>query len=213
MTVAALDPSREQARQWAVQELSRREYEQAQPGLVQRALEWIGARLSNLLDLFGTVSSPSSAIAVGVLLAVLLAAVGYAVWRFGGPGRLRAAHRDDPLFDSASPVSAAEHRREAERAESAGDWERAVLERFRALVRSLEEHTVLAPRPGRTAGEVTVEAGRALPQLVDRLRDAAGAFDEVRYGGHPATIEFARLVRAVDEEADQAVRAGRAVLA
>jgi hypothetical protein len=212
MSRAPLEPSREQARQWAVEELSRREYAAAQPGLTERLLRWLGDRLSDLLGALDGVSSPSSAIAVGVLLALAFGAIGYAVWRFGGPGRLRAAAHADPLFDSATPTTAVQHRAEADRAEAGGDWDRAVLERFRALVRSLEEHTVLAPRPGRTAGEVCVEAARALPGLDDRLHSAAGVFDEVRYGGHPARAESAHLLRSVDEEVDRALRAGQAVL-
>ena len=57
---------------------------------------------------------------------------------------------------------------------------------MRAIVRSLEERTLLDPRPGRTADEAAAEAGRPLPRHADRLRAAARTFDDVTYGGRTA---------------------------
>lgn len=204
-----LDPTREQARQWAVEELSKREYAQAQPGLLERAATWLFDRLGELVGSLEGIRSPGGALAVGVVAVLVVASVGYAVWRFGGPGRLRAARADDPLFDERGPLPAAEHRRAAAQAEARGDFRQAVLEWFRATVQELEERTVLTPRPGRTAGEVSEEAARALPDAATRVAEAAHVFDEVRYGGRTATDDSARTARA----ADDAVRAARAVLA
>lgn len=203
-----LDPSRDEARQWAAEELSRREYAQAQPGLIERAVSWLADQLGRALSSIEAISSPGAALAVGVVAALLLAVAGYATWRFGAPGRLRAARSADPVFGEQGPLSAVQHRRAAGLAEDGGDWELAVLEWFRALVRELEERTVLAPRPGRTAGEVSTEAARALPDARSRLDEAAHVFDEVRYGGRTANSDSAGAVRAADE----AVRAAGAVL-
>ncbi len=208
MSFEPLDPSRDQARQWAVEELSRREYAQAQPGVLERVADWLAAQLRTMIDSLGSVGSPGRALAVGLVAVVLLALVGYAIWRFGGPGGLRAARAADPLFGERGPLPAVEHRRMAEQAQREGDWDRAVLEWFRATVRELEERTVLAARPGRTAGEVSTEAGLALPDAAGPLEEAAHVFDEICYGGRTATGDSARVVRAGDE----AVRAAKAVL-
>ena len=157
------EPGREEARRWAADELARREYQEAQPGLVLRALNWVLDRIAQALDAVPEVPSPNVALGLGVLLALVLAAIGYAVWRSGGPGGHAMPGRS-------SPSSAREHparppstgtRRSPPRPPQ--DWEQAVTEWFRAIARELEERTVLTPRPGRTAGEVAREAVTALP--------------------------------------------------
>lgn len=203
-----LDPSRDQARQWAADELAGREYAQAEPGVVQRLFSWVFDRLADLFSSFDSAPNPFGALAVGVVVLLLAVLVALAVRRFGGPGGLRAAHPDDPVFGDRGPLSAAEHRALAARAETDGDWQTSVLERFRALARELEERTVLAPRPGRTAGELSAEISPALPDAAAAVALAARVFDEVRYGGRTASSEAASAVRAADE----AVRSAEPVL-
>ncbi|MGF1432555.1 DUF4129 domain-containing protein, partial [Kitasatospora sp. LaBMicrA B282] len=67
-----------------------------------------------------------------------------------------------------------------------GDFAAAVREQMRALVRDLEERTLLDPRPGRTADEAAVEAGRRLPQHAAALRTAARLFDDIAFGERTA---------------------------
>jgi hypothetical protein len=202
-----LDPGREEARRWAAEELARREYQQARPGFVERTLAWLLDRLADLLGAVPGVRSPAWALGLGILVAVIVAAIFYAVWRSGGPGRLRTARGNDDLFGDAGPLSAAEHRAAAVAAAAEQDWERAVIERFRAIARELEERTVLAPRPGRTAGEVARDAIAVLPRLGEALDGAAHLFDAVRYGGRPATAQTAERLRTVDD----AVQAAKVV--
>ena len=114
MSAGRWTPPATRRRQWAVEELSRREYAQAQPGLIERAADWLADQLGRALELArGDLGSPGAALAVGVVAVLLLAVVGYAIWRFGGPGRLRAARAADPLFGERGPLSAVEHRRAA----------------------------------------------------------------------------------------------------
>ena len=117
--------------------------------------------------------------------------------RFGGAGAARR-HREG-VFTASAMLSAAEHRRLAEAAEHSERWAVAVLERFRAIARELEERTLLSPAPGRTADEVAAEASRALPALSDRLSGGARWFDDVVYGDRPATAQAAALLRELDE--------------
>ncbi|QIS07998.1 DUF4129 domain-containing protein [Nocardia arthritidis] len=91
--------------------------------------------------------------------------------------------------------AAAEHRAAAENAAQQRDFDRALRERFRAVLRGMEQRGVLDVRRSRTARETPDEASTAIaPELADELRPAASSFDEVVYGGRPATEdEYRRL--------------------
>lgn len=206
--IAGLDPDREEARRWAAEELARREYQQARPGLLERALNWLWDSVTELLSQAPAGEAPW-ALVVGVLAAAVLLVVGYAIWRAGGVGSVRTGAGGEGIFGAEAELTAEQHRQSAERAEAAGDWETAVIERFRAVVRQLEERTLLPARPGRTAGEVAGEIATTLPSAHDAVQRAAMIFDAVRYGGRAASRESAEQLRAADE----LVRGARAVLA
>ena len=80
---------------------------------------------------------------------------------------------------------------------------------MRAIVRELETRGVLDPRPGRTAAEVAREAGGLVPSVAGELRGGARVFDEIWYGGRPATAGADAAMR----EADQRVRSAPLVVA
>jgi len=191
-----VEPDREQARGWALRELAGREYAAQRPGLLARALDWLLQHLPK-----GLVGVPLWTLLVAT--AVLAGVVLYAVGRAGGyrrSARLRAAG-----VLAASRLTAAEHRAAADRHAAAGDHSAAVLERFRAVARELEERAVLTPQPGRTAGEVASDAAVVLPGLRGALSAGARRFDEVCYGGQPGTAQADASLR----ELDAAVRRAR----
>ncbi len=204
VVLGQVDPDRDQAHRWAVEELSKHEYQAAQPGLFDRVTQWLWERLTQLhLGGDGT-WSPGAALGVGLVVLVLVVAAVLGWRHFGGAG---ATHRRGAAVFSASTLqTAAEHRRRAEAAEAAEQWAVAVLERFRAVARELEERTLLHPAAGRTADEVAAEGSHALPGLRELFTRAAHGFDDVVYGDRPATGDTARLLR----ELDQAVRAAPA---
>ncbi|WP_459548718.1 DUF4129 domain-containing protein [Nocardia sp. X0981] len=105
----------------------------------------------------------------------------------------RRAAPDPPRLDAA-----AVHRAAAEKAAAQGDFDTALRERFRAVLRGLEQHRVLEVRRSRTARETSHEAAAALPAgLSEELPPAADAFDEVVYGGRRAAeAEYRRLTLA-----------------
>ena len=120
---------------------------------------------------------------VAVLLLVLgLAAVAIKV----GVGPIGRASGGERAVFVGKTRSAAEHRARADAAAERADWHAAVIERYRALVRSLEERGLVDERPGRTADEAAAEGAAALPPAADLLRPAARAFDDVAYGGRAA---------------------------
>lgn len=196
------EPSREQAREAAREELSRQEYADARPGLVARLLGRAWTALGDLFDRAGEVVGGNPLLRA-VLAAALLALVALVLARLqrrgvGGP-------RGRALFDDGRPLSAQEHRERAEAAAEQGRWPEAVRERLRAVVRELEVRGVLDPRPGRTAGEVAHDAGTAVPDLAAELHRGAHAFSEVWYGGRPGDRGAYEVLVALDDR----VRAAR----
>ncbi|MFC8828652.1 DUF4129 domain-containing protein [Streptomyces sp. NPDC057137] len=189
-----VDTPRVPAREAAEDELSKPMYHENDPNPLERAMdrfwEWIG-------DLFNSVagSGVASPIGLAVIAALVVALAAALWWRLGSPRR--TTRPKDALFES-GPRGAAEHRANAEEHATAERWNQAVQERMRAVVRSLEERTILDPRPGRTADEAAADAGRALPEHATALRAAARAFDDVTYGGRTADRQTYLRLRELD---------------
>ncbi|MFD6155533.1 DUF4129 domain-containing protein [Nocardia sp. NPDC060256] len=91
--------------------------------------------------------------------------------------------------------AAAEHRAAAENAAQHRDFDNALRERFRAVLRGLEQRGVLEVRRSRTARETADDVTTALPlDVAAEIDPAAHSFDEVVYGGRRATEdEYRRL--------------------
>lgn len=177
-----VQPDRSTARGWLAQELAGPEYRQSQGSWLARAWSWLWDRLQQV-SVPGLGTGWTSVVVVVVLLVALVAVV----LLVGGPLR-RSARQSPPgpVFETAPEPSSA-HFARADAAAAAGDHALAVAERFRGLVRALEERALLDVRPGRTAAEIAAEAGAWLPDCADALHRAARTFEDVRYGGRPAT--------------------------
>lgn len=178
-----LVPGADEARRWAQEELAKKEYQDAKPGFAQLILEWFRKALGDLLN--GT-SSPGAGLALTIFLAVMVAVVVLIIFVI----RPRLLRRNAPVsavFDGPTTLSAAEHRNLAFTASEQRDFESAVSETFRAIVRSSEERGVCLPTPGRTAFEVVAELTPAFPALTADLDQAADHFSAVRYGHARAT--------------------------
>lgn len=187
------DVTRESARREAERELVRPEYHHTPPLLV-RVAEWLLNRLGDLLDK-AEQAAPGGGWGLLGLVLLLVGLVVVVRRRFGA---LAQTSRRGLVFTGEHELTAAAHREAAERAAAVADWPTAVRERFRAVVRSLEERTVLEPRLGRTADEAAGEAGLALPAAAAELAAAARVFDEVVYGGRAAAEHGYRIVAAAD---------------
>nr|WP_043194324.1 DUF4129 domain-containing protein [Streptomyces sp. NRRL F-2664] len=187
------------AQEAAERELSKPMYHENDPSLVDRALraffEWLD-------DLFDAASGATPGGAVGLVAVLLLVVLAVAAlwWRLGSPRR--AATSAAVLFDD-GVRSAADHRSTAEAHAAAGRWTEAVQERMRAVFRSLEERTLLDPRPGRTADEAAAEAAVSLPDHAAALRAAARTFDDVTYGGRTADPDTYARLRTLDLSLDR----------
>lgn len=107
------------------------------------------------------------------------------------------APQDNPVPPPSPPRlgAAADHRAAAENAAQHRDFDSALRERFRAVLRGLEQRGVLEVRRSRTARETADDVTTALPpETVTEFQPAANSFDEVVYGGRRATEdEYRRL--------------------
>jgi Domain of unknown function (DUF4129) len=173
-----LAPDRATAREWLLHELS-------DPDYVPGSGPW--ARIRSILNGLGL--SPSTLLWLLLGVIVLSAAVGVLLFaglpQRGARRRTGSAGASDD--DRSEPASAADFRARAERAAAEHRFSQAVLDRFRAIVRSLEERAVLETRPDRTADEAAREAAALLPDRGAELASAALMFDDVCYGGRAGT--------------------------
>jgi hypothetical protein len=194
-------PDRDTAREWLSSELQRPEYAERE-SLLQRLINWV---LDWLGDAEWAAASMSGA-QLGIVVAVIVVLVLGIAWLIAGPvrlGRDRAGSAEVLGADDAR--TAAQMRAAADAAAASADWRTAVVERFRAVVRSLEERVVIEPRPGRTAQEAAADAGVRLPGQAAGLRSGADLFDGVEYGDRVATAADDATLRTLDAE----VRAAR----
>jgi len=194
-----VEPDADTARQWATDELSKGEYHTG-PTLAERLLRWI-------LDQLDQLGNVPAAPGPGPLLIVLviIAAVVAVSFVVAGPVRLsRAARRPagDALLDDSR--TAEQIRAAALAAAGAGDLTLATAEWFRALVRGMEERTLIDERPGRTADEAADAAGVRLADLADELAGAANTFDALVYGRRQASVDDEARMRDLERRVRQA---------
>jgi Domain of unknown function (DUF4129) len=188
----------------AHRELSKAIYHHQSGPLATRGINWISKQIDKLLSRsFGHAPGGSlGALAIVIVIAILIALV---VWRVG-PLQRSAAVRS--VLDTGARVeSASDHRRRAEQAAAVGDYTTAVIEGMRAVARELEERHLLEARAGRTASELSREAGVVVPSAANDLRHAADIFNSVAYGGVSADRAMYAVLLAADEEVRRTSRA------
>ena len=172
---------RDQARTEAARELSRPVYHQHDPNALERASQWFWDKIGELLSHTGVLGGLPlvGLIAIGAVVAVVVSLL---IWRYGVPAR-DASTRSGDVFTAGPVRTSREHAALAVAAAREGRWAEAVQERFRALVRGLEERDLVPSGAGRTAAEAMAAARIPLPGLGPRLTGAATSFDDVTYGG------------------------------
>jgi len=192
-------PDADTARAWAEEELKKPKYGVGadSESWLERAWRAITDWLGDLLDAVGSIGNvnlPFQAIVVTVLLALLAGAV----WMFR-PGRIpRSQRKSGKGFLDDDPRTAAEMRLDAEAAARSGDWPLAVLDRFRAIIRSMEERVIIDERAGRTAFEAARDGGKSLPDYADALVRGSHTFDDVCYGHGRASASDYDTMRELD---------------
>lgn len=192
--LAAEAITRDGAREAAERELDRAVYDEAQPSLTVRVITWV---IEHIQELLGRASSATPGGGFGLLVLVLvLAVVVVTVVRLGPLRRARSA---DAGLDVPTHVTAAQLRADADAAARDGRYADAVRARFRAVVRTLEDRTIIEPRLGRTATEVARDASVVAPPLRVALDAGAATFSEIWYGGRKAGPDDLRVVVELDD--------------
>jgi hypothetical protein len=194
-------PDPDTARAAARAELSDPGYQSQKPSLFERITDRIVDRLGDLFHRTAD-SAPGGRWSLVVLAVFVIALLWVLRTRLG---KLAPTHRRTAGVFGVTERTAAEHHADADAALAADDLDTAVTERFRALVRGLEERGLLDPRPGRTANEAAEEGATLLPACAGPLRRAAQIFDDVRYGGRAAS----RAGHDTVADAERAVRAAK----
>ncbi|MDA2889858.1 DUF4129 domain-containing protein [Mycolicibacterium sp. BiH015] len=190
--MSTIDIDRDAAHDAAQSELGKSIY--PKPSALDLISDWLEEVLYRLTA--GASDFPGGWLTVSVL--VILVAVAIVVAVRIARRAMRSSRNDAPALFGDHMLSAAEHRATAERFAASGDWAPAIRHRLRAIARQLEENGVLDPVPGRTATELARSAGRALPSLAGELRTAADIFNDVTYGGRPASEQQYRMIAELD---------------
>ncbi len=174
-------PDSAEARRWAIEELAKPEYRDAAPS-------WLDTLWRNFLDWLQSLdgSSGESAAVPSPVIALVIAAIIAAAIILARPRLNARARRAKDVFESEAAMSAMDYRNRSEAAAAAGKWGDAVVDRFRAVVRSAEDRTILDAQPGRTADEAARALSVPFNHESGRLLRAAAVFDGIRYGNRAA---------------------------
>lgn len=189
----SIDIDRDAAHQAAQTELDKPIYSKASAW--QQFIDWINELLYRLLQKTSTI--PGGWFTAMVLLILLVIAVIVAIQLARRTMRTKRG-ADYALFEAAQ-LTAAQHRALAESSAAEENWAAAIRHRLRAVARQLEETGVLEPAPGRTANELAVAAGAALPHLSAELSEAATAFNDVTYGEQAGSQAAYQMIVDLDD--------------
>jgi hypothetical protein len=183
-----VDPDAPEAQDWIVEELSKPEYQAAQPTLFDRISRGIFEWLMDALRNGGQLEGPPTLV-LAIVLVLVIGAIVFAILIFGVPRRGRRSAVAGAIFGEHDERSAARMRQDAERAAALGDFSTAIAELFRAIARGLAEREVVTTFPGTTATDFAARSGSVFPAQAERLRLAAQDFDGVRYLDHTGTAQ------------------------
>lgn len=206
-----IEPGPEQAHDWLVTELSKPEYAQARPTLIDRIGQAIADWFRSLVvPGEGTLSAWLLVFAIVVVVALVVIAV--AVW--GRPKRNRPTPRAASLFGENDNRPARDLLADARAATARGAWDAALLDAFRATARRLDERALIDLSPGTTVHAFQRTAARAIPAHAQVLAAVASRFEHVRYlQGHASADDAERALLlatlANDVPATPAVGAGQ----
>ena len=188
---APATPDADEARRAAGRELSRPIYHDHHD-LWDRLWSWLRGLFDVGSMVPGVPSWVSTAIVVTVV-AIVVALLILLVTRVSSARRV-ATPSLSVLTDDRD---AATLTRAADEAAERSDFATAVVERFRAIIRSLDERGIIDEYPGMTALEAAALAHRALGThpVVTPLHEAAHLFDAVLYGHVVSTRSQDRQMR------------------
>ena len=152
-----IELTRDQAQRLAELELADPAYRAAQPGLIERAIRWLVEWVQRAAERAAE-AAPGGWLGILGLVLLIVVAVLFIRWRIGPVSRSAGI-----TFTVDPGTSAAQYRRHADELAAAGQWDSAVSQRMRALVRASQERGLIDAHPGWTADEVAEEVGQHVP--------------------------------------------------
>lgn len=204
-----VDP--DEARTRIFDELAKPEYDDS-PGFI----DWFLAALEDWLTSLMEGIDGSSAAQAGIAVLIVLALLVIVVLVLRRTGLIHRSHTlaVDAALDAEPVLSGAELRTAAQEAITAGRSDDGTVLALRALVRDLEERTLLDVSAGLTAHEAATRAAAPFPELRGRLQRGADAFDTAAYSHRPASAKQAddllRLAEYIAETSPDLTRVGAA---
>lgn len=193
-----LIPDGDEARRWAEEELADPAYRITEPTLFDRAARALWEFFQGLFSTEVSDGWGATLALIGVGVVIVLIVVAFLIWGLPRSTRRAAAPRSS-LFGDAEERSASELRAVAGSHAARGEWKDAIILRFRALARALDERGLVDTPPGATVHAFARTAARVFPAWEDDLESAAQAFDDVRYLRRPGTDVAYAVVAAVDD--------------
>jgi hypothetical protein len=195
-----VDPSAPEAQDWIRQELAKPEYQAAKPtwfDIASKAVQdWIGSLLNGP-------TGDAGPVLLAVVVLIVLGLIVAAFLIFGRPRLNRRTAERRALFGADDHRTADELRRSAAAAARAQDWVLAIEEQFRAIAVALDERTLVTVTPGTTATDFAARAAAVAPAETGSLREAARAFDDVRYLDRPGSEAGYQQLVALDQRLQQ----------
>lgn len=192
-------PTPDEVREQAEAVLARPEFDQAEPSPIDRAIDWIGERLGDVLGR-GTEAAAGSRLVGYLVLAAGLAVCAYLLYRWLRRARAAAAVDPDAAVSVEAGVGASEWRAAAERLEGEGRWKEALRCRYRVLVTELVERDLVDDVPGRTAGEYRQEVGAGLPAAAPAFSEASDLFELAWYADAPTGAAENQRIRGLTDQ-------------
>ncbi len=188
-------PDADEARRLLEEELAERVYTDAQPNLVERIISDVLRAIGRLLDGLGSLGPGAGTLvlAAGAMIIIVLAVV-----LVRPRSNTRGTRQEPGVFEHGGRYSAAEHRRRSSARAADRDWNGAVAELLRAIIRSSEDRVLVDEQPGRTASEAAAQLGGIFPSLAAEVSWLAELFNETRYGRGTATEQQYRRVAELD---------------
>ena len=184
-----VDP--EAAREAARDILSRAEYAEPDPSVVERAAEWVLDRVGSFIGTL-TGGGPGSFIGWSIVAVFVAAATWLIVRSLRVPTTKLAPVADGVRLDTAERRDAAAWLEEAERAEGRGDLRGALRCRHQALIAAMVSRRLTDDVPGLTAREHQQQLAGRFPDLGPEIAELTERFERTWYGGEPVSAAALR---------------------
>jgi hypothetical protein len=173
--------------------LSRAEFQEPPKSLLDRVNDWISEQLARFFEALA--EGGGNRLVAWAILALLVGAVVVLAIRLTRTLQSVPATTPDSLDPGRRSV--ADWVAEAEEHEARGDWKRALLCRYRALLAELIGRGLVDDVPGRTTGEYRGEVDASLPTVADPFHAATDLFEGAWYGDEPSAAPENRRFRSL----------------